>query len=126
MHERMRDGEVGLGDAEVVVEQDVDVDGAVVIDAVDRLSPAPQPALYLLGGLQELTRCERGLNTDAGVEETMRGLEAPWLGLKKGRLANNASDVFANQSYGTQQVLPAAPEVGAQGEVGLMLLSHSQ
>ena len=42
VHERMGDFQVGLVDVEVVIEQDVDVDGAVLV--VASLSPDPSPS----------------------------------------------------------------------------------
>ena len=54
MHERMGYDKVVVVDAHPVVEQDVDVDDAVVILAVDRLLCASHLALYVLGRLQQL------------------------------------------------------------------------
>ena len=80
-HARMGDDEVGLVDVDLVVEQDVDVDGPVVIDAVGAgLLAAAQLALDALGAAQQLAGRELGADANDGIHEGMVGLKAPRLG----------------------------------------------
>ena len=56
LHKGVRYNKVGLVNVHIVEEQDVDVDGAVVIHAVFRLTFAPQLPFYALRGLEHLSR----------------------------------------------------------------------
>lgn len=82
-HVGMGDDEVGLTDRPVVVEQNVDVDGSVVIDAVGRFVLSAQVLLDLLGEPKDFTRQQTGLAADGGVEEQVVGMESPRFCLKE-------------------------------------------
>ena len=82
----MRYNEVGLVNVHIVEEQDVDVDRAVVIHAVFRLTFAPQLPFYALRGLQHLAWREQCLNTYTGIKKLVFRHEAPRFGLDKARV----------------------------------------
>ena len=69
VHSRMRYLQVGLVDADVVVEQDVNVYCAVVVDAVHRLHGSPHLTLYLLRDGKQLSRSEWRRTAERSIHE---------------------------------------------------------
>ena len=113
----MGDVQVGLADGDIVVEEDVDVDEAVVIDASCRLLRASELALYLLRGFEELPRREVGGAADGGIDETMVGAEAPGLCFEESRLAHDGANQLSYPLDGPPYVAPTVPEVTAQTQI---------
>ena len=97
MHAGMWNGEVGSGELEVAVEENVDVNGAIGIKGKGAargggclLLPS-EFAFNGLRGAEELLRSEGGLQEDNGVEVRMWGVVPPGLGLDNGGSANKAT-----------------------------------
>ena len=67
IHEGMRNLEVGLIHGDIIVEQNVDIDGTIAISCA--FMPSSEFALYLLGDLQHLTGKEFGLYQNGAIEE---------------------------------------------------------
>ena len=105
--------EVVVVDAHSVVEQDVDVDDAVVILAVDRLLCASHLALYVLGCLQKLMWRQRGEHLHATVQKLVGRGKAPRLGLYERRLALYASHLFANHADSIMEQALAVAKIGS-------------
>ena len=84
VHQRMGYLEVGVVDVEVVVQQDVDVDDAVVIYAVGRLLRPAHGALDGLRGFKHLARRERSGTAYGGVDKTVARLKTPRLSYEQG------------------------------------------
>ena len=113
VHEGMGDFEEGIIDVEVVVEEDVDIDDAVVVDASFWLVGAPHGTLDALGGCQQGDWGEGGVARHHGIEKEIVGLETPGLWRMKSRLAHNVPNQLFNTIDGAAEVgLPVA-EVGA-------------
>jgi hypothetical protein len=124
MHEGMGNLEVGLVDGETVVEQDVDVDDAVVIDVIGGLPGAPHLSLYLLGELQYLARRKRCMAAYGGIKEGMLRLEPPGLGNEESRLAHNGANQLLYSPASFKHVGLAVTQIGAQTKVdGMRALS---
>ena len=103
--------QVGLVDVEVVVEQDVDVDGTVDEFTIYDLAALcgvflalAQLPFYLLCHREHLARCEGGLAEDGGVEELVGRLEAPGLRLDERRLAHHRAYTVANQPMASDSI----------------------
>lgn len=91
----MRNLKVRFIDGDIIVEQDIDVDGAIVISGEWRAESGelatlcgmdlclPEGALDHLGSFQELTGGEGSLYEDDTIEKAVLGLEAPGFGLDK-------------------------------------------
>ena len=96
---------------EVAVEQEVDVDGPVVVDAVPRLRGPPQFALYALRLPETLARRERGQHLAGSIEEGMLALEPPGLRLDERRDALHRPDALTNQLNSPVQSLFPIPKI---------------
>ena len=93
----MGNGEGGGGDVEVVVEEDVDVDDAVVVGGKTPPTPllrgencflgASQQAFNQLGLAEKCQGRQRGFDAYGGIEEGVGALESPRLGFKEGGLS---------------------------------------
>lgn len=77
VHVGMRYVQLRQVDGDIVVQQDVDVNDAVVVLAVDGFFGAPHPFFYLLCGVQQVGGGEGGVEKDAGVDEPVGGVETP-------------------------------------------------
>lgn len=64
-------------DGEVVVQQNVDIDDAVVVLSVDGFLGAAHALFDVLCGLQQIGGGERGVEKGAGVDKSVGGVEAP-------------------------------------------------
>lgn len=134
MHQRMRNLQVGLINMYVIVEQDVDVDDAVTVIAVDRFPRTTQLLLNGLGYPQHLTRLERCLTADAGIEKHIGRREAPRLGLDERRLPQHRADAVAKQLNRIVNEPLAVADVGSDAEINGMfhlqsarqLVNHEQ
>lgn len=109
--------EVGFVDLQVIIEEEVDVDGAVGVMLVNALMLAAELALYFLCFNQALVWGERSLNLDAAVQELVVRLKAPRFGFDERRTRHHAADPLADKHDGAfHRLLPLA-EVGTQAEV---------
>ena len=73
----MGNDEIGRDEMQLVEKQDVDVDGTVVIDAIERFSGAPKLPLYLLREIKDCPRRQLRVATDNGIEEVVGRRKAP-------------------------------------------------
>lgn len=111
MHERMRDFQVRLIDHQVVIEQDVDIDRTVLIEArggryeVRDMLLASQVALDFLSGFKELTRSESGFTEDDAIEELIFRLESPRFGFDEGGLPKHRPYPLTNERYSFPDIL---------------------
>ncbi len=112
VHERVWYGERGGAQRDVVVEQDVDVDDAVVIRAV-ALRCAPHFSFDSLSCQQKLLGRKVGDELQSRVEEHILGVEAPWRALVEARKGENVSRPFSKQRRCRNQVLPFVADVRA-------------
>ena len=80
VYERMGEGEAFSVYAQVVIPQQVNVDGAVVVYAVLCFFCASQFALYFLCFLKTFERGELGLHQAGRVDEGVFAVESPWGG----------------------------------------------
>lgn len=124
-HAWVRQDEFGSGNVEVIVEEQVDVDGAVVIDATCRLDGASKFALYLLRPLKTLKGSEFRLNQTCGVEEGMLAAEAPWLCLDEGRDTLHRTDALADKLDGALQQPVPTPEIRPKRQVQFVVSAFS-
>lgn len=83
VHLRMRYHKSWFVDMGVVVEEDVDVDNTVVVDAVHGFLLPSHVGLYRLRHLQHLPRGEVGQHADASVHELVAARESPRLSFDK-------------------------------------------
>ena len=79
----MRDGEVGIVDDLLVVEEYVDVDNAVFVVAIHGLVSAPHAALDGLSYMQQCVWRVGGVDSYHSIEKGVCRLEAPGLGLNE-------------------------------------------
>lgn len=124
MHVRVGELQVGLRDVQVIVEQQVDVDGAVGIMAANALMLSAELALYGLCGEQAVVRRERGHDLDAAIQELIWGREAPGLGLQKMRTRHHAADPQADERDGAFHSLVSLAQIGAETEIECMQTSR--
>ena len=99
---------------EVVVEEDVDVDDAVVVLSVDGLVLSPHVAFYLLGLVQEVEGGEGCFDADGGIEEGVGALKSPWPGGKEGGLCLDRSNPPSYFRNGGQEVVFLVAKVCAE------------
>ena len=92
-HEGVGDGETRGGETEVVVEQDVNVYGTVVVDGATGgrcqafggvFATLAEAELNILCASQDGKGREAGLHANDGIDERVGRLEAPGLGTMKG------------------------------------------
>jgi hypothetical protein len=96
-------------DLKVIVEQNVNVDGAVSIVFVDRLMCTPQLTLYLLGQSKHLAWQLVCFTENSSVQEAVLRLKAPGGCLKKRRLPDHLSYPLINEPDSlTQLLLPVS------------------
>ena len=75
--------QVGLVDGQMVIKQDVNINGTVVIDAVFRFLSAAQLPFNELRAPQHFTGQQFRLAAHHGIQEVVFRPEAPRLGLNK-------------------------------------------
>ena len=79
VHTGVRQGECLALDVYIVIQEQVDVDGAVMVAAVMGFCRATQVALYLLVGSQSPHGRERRKHQTGSVQKAVGTLEAPRL-----------------------------------------------
>lgn len=114
---------IGFIDVEIVVEQDVDIDGSVLIGAA--LMAAPQFTLYLLSGAQHPSWGAPRLAEDDTIEKTIGRLKAPGLGLYQRRLAEHCPHPLANEADGFGYQLPTVAQITPESQIYVMHQSSS-
>ena len=102
---------------EIIVQEQVNVDGTVVVDAIFRLGGASQFPLNALSLLQALLRRKRRQHQAGRIEEGMLALEAPRLRLDKRRDALHRANAFADERNGTVQHLFPVAKVASQRQI---------
>lgn len=123
-HARMGNDQVGLVDTEVVVQQDVDIDDAIVILPIGSLHRASHLALNVLCDGQQLARRLGCKATHAGVNKLIGRREAPRLRLQQRRLPLHLAHSLVEQGDGLTNQAFAVADVGADAEINVM--QHSQ
>src|SRR5579859_1357761 len=111
----MRDDKIGLLQAHIAEQQDVDVDSP--------RTPAPRahPPAIALDSLRRAQQPARGafpLDLEHLVQESWLVVHAPRLGLDHRALAQDASALLAQAPARGAEVAIAAPEIGSESEVG--------
>ena len=109
--------EMGCVDGEVVVEQDVDVDDAVVIDAACRLLGAPHLAFDGRWGCQQFKGRESRLHTHGGIHKAVGRREAPRLGGIKRRLVHYMTDLHFYFLDGAAYVSAFVAKIGTETQI---------
>lgn len=115
--------EIGFIDVEIVVEQDVDIDGSVLIGAA--LMAAPQFTLYLLSGAQHPSGGAQRLAEDDTIEKTIDRLKSPGLGLYQRRLSEHFPHPLANETDGFGYQLPTVAQITPESQIYVMHQSSS-
>lgn len=115
--------EIGFIDVEIVVEQDVDIDGSVLIGAA--LMAAPQFTLYLLSGAQHPSGGAPRLAEDDTIEKTIGRLKSPGLGLYQRRLSEHFPHPLANETDGFGYQLPTVAQITPESQIYVMHQSSS-
>ena len=121
----MGDFQVRLIDGQIVVEEDVDVDGTVGVrdrrgggrrreSGGSRFPAAAQLTLDGLGDFEELAGGEGGLAEDHSIEEFVGGFEAPGLGLNQRGLAKHQSYFFTDERYGLADIGLSVTEIATE------------
>lgn len=86
--------------------QEVDVDEAIVINAILRLLGTAQIALNLLGSIEHGKGRKDCVDSTAGIQETVVRLESPWLGnMKSGEGRNGPYPLFYKLQGSTEVAL---------------------
>ena len=119
----MGDLEIGFIDVEIIVEQDVDIDGSVLIGSA--LMAAPQFTLYLLSGAQHPSWGAPRLAEDDTIEKTIGRLKAPGLGLYQRRLSEHFPHPLANEADGFGYQLPTVAQITPESQIYVMHQSSS-
>ena len=83
VHKGVWNAQPGGVDAHLVIQQDVDVYGAVVIFAVRRLDRPAELSLDVLRCLEHLKGRQGGMHAHGSIDETVGRAEAPRLGFNK-------------------------------------------
>ena len=107
----MGQDESGCGEREVVVHQQVDVDGTVVIFAILRLPLASQLALNLLSGIEAFHGRKRRQHQAGCIQEGMLALEPPRLGLDERRNTLHRADTLLDKRDSTVQILSSITQI---------------
>ena len=81
VHERVGDGEPFALNHGIAVEENVDVNQAVVVVAASGFYRAAQFALNPFGGVEQLGRCQLRVKGYDAIEKAVFALKAPRLGL---------------------------------------------
>ena len=95
----------------------IDVDGTVGIDAVDRFFSTTEGAFDGLGGREDGERGESRLDSAAEVAERMVGLKAPGFGIKERRHTLHGADLLSDEFDGSAERLLAFAEVTSQRQI---------
>ena len=111
--ERMWYHKVRLGDADVVVVEDIDVNYAVVIIARRRFLRPAHHSLYLPGDAEQLSWRERCIDKHGGIDKLMLALKSPRLCLYERRASHHTAHHLTYQADGIVQIAAAIAEVGA-------------
>ena len=111
---RMRYGQFRCVDVEIIVEEDVNVDDAIVVLTIHRLLGATHIALNLLGGTQQDVGGQLRLHTHCCIEEGVLTLEPPWFSGKKSGLCPNRTNPPLYLFDGGQEVLLFVAKVGSK------------
>jgi len=126
LHHWVRDGERGGLDGQIVVEQDVNVNGTVVVDGSGGRNGRDGSALggvavvfaqepfNALGGTQQAVRGELGVYADDSVDKGVVRLEPPWLRIVESRLAHDVANLLCYQCNSPPDVLFPVAQVRAQ------------
>ena len=83
VHKGVGDGEPFALNHGIAVEENVDVNQAVVVVATSGFYSAAQFALNPLGGVEQLGRCQLRVKGHDAVEKAVVALKAPRLGLQE-------------------------------------------
>ena len=110
----MRYGQFLGVDVEVIIEEDVNVDDAIVVLTIHRLLGATHIALNLLGGTQQDVGGQLRLHTHCCIEEGVLTLESPRFGGKKSGLCPDWANPSLYFSDGGQEVLLFVAKVGSK------------
>jgi len=114
----VRDGQFRLLNPKVIIEQDVNIDNAVVIDSGHTFLRAPHQVLNVLSSIEELTRTERSIDYETGIEETMLGMESPRLSVDSRGTAFHLAHFLTDKTYSLTEVCTAVTQIGAEPEAG--------
>ena len=114
---------IGFIDVEIVVEQDVDIDGSVLIGAA--LMAASQFTLYLLSGAQHPSGGAPRLAEDDTIEKAIGRLKAPGLGLYQRRLSEHFPHPLANETDSIGYQLPTVAQITPESQIYVMHQSSS-
>ena len=110
---RVGEREVSRVQGEVIVHQQVDVDGAVVVLSVGALAGAPQHAFDVLRALEAFLWRKASNDEGGGIEELVCRLEAPRLRLDEGRRALYPAYLQADEPQGFHDKSLAVAHVAA-------------
>lgn len=113
-HEGMRDFQIGRVDDEVVIEQDVNVDDTVVIDAARRFLCASHLPFDVLCSSKQFKRSKHGLHTHSGIHEAVGRRESPRLSGIKRRLAYDMANLRFDFLYGPADMAPFVAKIRAK------------
>ena len=88
-----------------MIDEDVDVDKAVVIDTAFAFFGASQVAFYGLCGIEQFVGQECGINADADIQKTVFGMESPWFSDEKSGLGHNCPNPLLYFGDGKAKIL---------------------
>lgn len=125
LYEGMGQGELGSAEREVVVEEEVEVDGTVVVLTSNGFVATTQHALDVLGLAQALLGGEGGDDPDGPIEEGMGGLEPPGLGLDERGNGLDMTDGEVDESQGLEDEGATVAEVATESDVEVVCLHGS-
>lgn len=112
-HVRMGHDELGSVEVQVVEQEDVDVDWAVGIAAINRFPLPSQLAFYLLGDAQNFPWSELCGNKHAGIEKLIVALETPRRSFDKAGRALHRAHTLTKEGDGALKKLPPVAQIGA-------------
>lgn len=117
----MREGESGglhlYGTAFHLVGQQVNVDTAVVVDAIAALLRPSEFTLYVLRFIKKGVWSKTSLEGCDRIQETMVGDESLGFGLYDGRAGCQAADALLKECDGTTDVVCPITEITAKADV---------
>ncbi len=115
MRERQLVGrETYLAALVIVGEDEVDVQGTIVVRAVRGLMRAPVRAFYILCIVEQIDRGKRGTQRDATVAECMLRPKSPGLGVEERRTSRDLSGLAAELiNRAPDRLLPIA-QIGSE------------
>ncbi len=98
----------------ITIEEDVDIDGAVVVGTVGTLGGASQVTLDGLGGVEQVQGGQGGLYLHGGIEERVVRLESPGGCFIKRGEGDDATYPLFYLVDGTMELRLLVTQIGAQ------------